>query len=254
MHNIKQLLLDIPEFNNLKDKPKSLYFCGNKELLFKRKVSIVGSRKPNSYTKKMTHIIASELSKRDVVVVSGGAMGVDGIAHKAANNNTIAIMPGSLDIIYPKANFELIKNIYKNALAISEFEKEYRPFAFSFVKRNRLVVALGEILIVTQAEIDSGSFRSIEIALKLGKKIFVLPHRIGESDGTNILIKDKKVQTIYDIEEFLNSFGKITKRDEFMEFCSTNPTYDEAFAKFGDKIFEAELEGKIEVKNGRIFV
>jgi len=238
----------------LPNKPKELYYLGNTELLSKTKVSIVGSRRPNSYTKKITHYLANELSKRDVVVVSGGAMGVDIIAHKASINHTIAIMPCSLDIFYPHINAPTLKTIYQNALALSEFEKNYKPFPYTFIQRNRLVVALGEVLIITQADLKSGSLRSLEIALELGKKVYVLPHRIGESEGTNLYLKQNKVEAIYDIDAFLDSFGEISIKDEFLQYCLLNPSYDEAIKKFGDKVLEAEIDGKIEIKNGRVFL
>jgi DNA processing protein len=99
--------------------------------------------------------------------------------------------------------------------------------------------------------------RSVEFALKMGKKIFVLPHRIGESNGTNQLVEQGLAEPIYDIEKFAQSYGVVPKdnsiqRDEFFYFCQTSPTLDEAVARFDSRVYEAELEGLVRIENGLI--
>ena len=133
----------------------------------------------------------------------------------------------------------------------------FRATPWSFIVRNELVVALGDVLIVGEADIDSGTMRSVEFALKMGKEIFVLPNRLGESEGTNRLIKESKAEVIYNIDEFVSKFSstitlELSNRDDFMEFCSTNPTYDEALARYPQRVFEAELSGEIQIVNGRV--
>ena len=100
--------------------------------------------------------------------------------------------------------------------------------------------------------------RSVEFALKMGKEIYVLAHRIGESEATNRLLQEGKAKAIYDIDEFVKEFGDIEikdkKSDEFLEFCKSNPTYDAALVKFPTRVFEAELSGEIEVRNGTILL
>jgi DNA processing protein len=87
----------------------------------------------------------------------------------------------------------------------------------------------------------------------MGKKIYVLPHRIGESDGTNDLLEKGLATPIYDIDLFLKDLG-ITKEkeicDPILEYCAKHPTYDEAVEHFGGAIFEYELLGKIVISNG----
>ena len=132
----------------------------------------------------------------------------------------------------------------------------FKATPWSFVVRNELVVALGDILIVAEAELGSGSMRSIEYALKMGKEIFVFPQRLGESGATNKLLKEGKAKAIYDIDEFCSGFGNIESEDiiedNFTLFCKKNPTYDEALEKFPDKVFEAELSGEIKIENGLV--
>lgn len=82
----------IAELASMKNYPAELFYSGNTELLKSKKVSVVGSRKPSSYSKTQTHRFCNELSKRGVCIVSGGAMGIDAISHKAAgSSNTIAV-------------------------------------------------------------------------------------------------------------------------------------------------------------------
>ncbi len=248
----------ISELDAMSKYPKKLFYIGNKELLKKRKVSIVGSRRPINYVKNSTFEIASKLSQRGICIVSGAAMGVDALSHRGAGaKNTIAVMGNGLDIRYPTVNKSLIESIEKNGLTLSQFENDQKATPWSFVQRNEIVVALGEVLIVTQADMKSGSMRSVEFAQKMGKKIYVLPHRIGESDGTNYLLEKNMAEPIYDIDSFADMFGmkeKVYYEDEFTLFCKTSPSYDEAVLKFGEKIFEAELEGSIVVKNGKIII
>ena len=132
------------------------------------------------------------------------------------------------------------------------------PQAWSFVVRNELVVALGDILIVTQADLNSGSMRSVEYALKMGKEIWVLSQRIDESLGTNKLLSEGKAKIIIDIEDFVSRFGQDVKsnivKDDFFYFCQKSPTFDETVEKFGSRVYEAELEGSVTIHNGIVIL
>ncbi len=251
---IRELDFKIKEFQNLKKAPKKIYYKGDLELLNRPKVSIVGSRRPIQYTQSLVKELSSKLAKRGVVVVSGAAMGVDALAHTGAGaSNTIAVMANGLDIKYPAVNASIIELIEKEGLVLSQFEEGKRATKWSFVVRNELVVALGEVLIVAQADLDSGSMRSVEFALKQKKKIFVFPHRIGDSQGTNQLLKDGLAEAIYSIDEFVDRYGKElneSPKDEFLLFCQNRPTFEEAIKRFGDRVYEAELEGVVEIING----
>ncbi|BCD60120.1 MULTISPECIES: DNA-processing protein DprA [unclassified Nitratiruptor] len=225
------------------------YYKGNLHLLQRPKISIVGTRRPNSYTKAKTIQLAAALTQKGYVVVSGAAMGVDALAHKGAGfSNTIAVVATGLDIRYPAVNAGLIEKIEKEGLILSQFDYGKRATKWSFIVRNETVVALGESLIITQADRNSGSMRSAEIAQKLGKKIYVLPHRMGESEGTNDLIKEGLAEVIWDIDQFV---GK-GKSDPFIEYLKTNPSYEEALHRYGEKIFEAEIQGLIAIHNLQI--
>ena len=243
----------------MKKYPKELFYKGSLDLLKRPKVSIVGSRRPSQYTREFTYALSHALAARGVCIVSGAAMGVDALAHQGAGaQNTIAVVANGLDIRYPVVNQALIEEIENNGLMLSQFNDGFRAMGWSFVVRNELVVALGEILIVAEADLDSGSMRSVEFALRMGKEIYVLPHRLGESMGTNKLLQEGKAKIISDIDSFASQFGEAVTteivKDDFFYFCQNAPTFDETVSKFGDRIYEAELEGLVTIHNGIVRV
>jgi DNA processing protein len=254
---IQKIDFHINELANMKEYPKELFYIGNTNLLKNKKIAIVGTRKPNSYTKNFTHQLSQKLSQNNITIISGAAMGVDAIAHQSSNNNTIAVVANSLDIRYPAVNRNLIQNIEQNSLILSAYEPTTKARNYTFVHRNEIVVALADIVIITQADLKSGSLTSAKYALSMGKPIYVLPHRIGDSQGTNELLKNGNAKAIYDIDQFLKEIGinkKETIKDEFLQYCSSNPTYDDAVIKYASKVFEYELLGSISIKDGKIYL
>jgi len=246
---------NIAGFADLKNPPSRLWYRGDPQLLDRPKVSIVGTRRPSVYTKTVTRELASALASRGVVVVSGAAMGVDAMAHRGAGPaSTIAVLGNGVDIRYPAINRTLIESIEKEGLVLSRFEPGFRATHWSFVIRNELVVALGEVLVIAEADENSGSIRSAEYAVKMGREIWVFPQRLGESRGTERLLREGFAKQINSIDEFAGRFGKIPsseiRKDDFFYFCQRSPTFDETVKKFGDKVYEAELEGKVTIHNG----
>lgn len=244
------------ELLSLAKPPKKLYYKGDLSLLAKPKIAIIGSRKMSVYTKGCVSELSSLLSRAGVCVVSGGALGVDICAHEAAMPLTIGVFANGLDQIYPKNNAFIIKQLYTKALALSENEPAYLPQRYDFLLRNRLIIALCEAVVVAQADFKSGSFQSANLALKLGKELFVLPQRKDESPGTNALLEQGKAKLIHDFRAFALKFGNLEEQevldDEFLVFCQKEPSLDEALKHFGDKVYEYEFEGKIEISGVRI--
>ena len=254
-----KIIEKILELDSMKNYPQELNFCGNLNLLKRKKISIIGSRKPTKYSREMTQSLSLSLSKVGVCVVSGGAMGIDAIAHKGAMAaNTIAVLPCGINVRYPAVNKNLLYEIEKEGLLLSQFEDDAKARPYTFVLRNELVVALGDVLVVGEAELDSGSMRSIEFALKMKKDIYVFPQRFGESRATNELLKKGLARAIYDIDEFVEEFSGRTlssmQGDDFIEYCKNNPTYEEALQKYPSRIFEAELSGEIEIRNAVVYL
>lgn len=258
MQQIKKIDFHIPELDSMKKYPQDLYYLGNLDLLSKKKIGVVGSRSTNQYARELTHRIVSQLAQGGNIIVSGGAIGIDSVAHKAATSSqTIMIAGTGLDKRYPAINKNMIADIEKDGLVLSQFAPSTPSYPRNFAIRNELIVALSDILIVSYADINSGTMRSVEYALKMGKKIYVLAHRIGESNGTNELLEKNKAEAIYDMGKFVSKFVDTNIEnsisDIFLEYCKSNPTYDNAIAKYSEKVFEYELSGKILINNGRIF-
>lgn len=257
MHN--SVPFDIPELSSMKRSPEKLYYRGDLGLLTRPKISIVGTRRPNPYTRAITLELSKKLSLSGMVVISGAAAGVDAIAHQGAGaENTIAILPCGIDLRYPAANSGLIETIERQGLTMTPFEPGFAAREWSFVVRNEIVVALGDVLIVTEADIGSGSMRSVEYALAMGKQIYVLPHRLRESAATRQLLRERKAEAIDDIDIFVALMaqrGRNSVEDTpLVSFCRNAPTYEEVITKFPNEVFEAELSGVIEVRNGRVVV
>jgi len=253
--NIERLTEDFDAFKGMKNVPSPLYFIGNTALLKRPKISIVGSRKPLNYTKNYTHLFAQRLSLAGICIVSGGAMGVDAIAHTGAGaQNTIMISGTGLDVRYPTVNQNLIKEIETKGLVLSQFTMGEPSLKWNFPLRNELIVALGEVLIVTQADVNSGTMHSVSYARKMGKKIYVLPHRLGESEGTNSLLEQGLAEALFDVDDLVSQYGNetLTCKDDFLTYCDTFPLYQDAISAYGQRVFEYECLGKIVVENGRI--
>jgi DNA processing protein len=249
----------ISELQSVKKYPETLSYKGSLDLIYRPKISIVGTRRPNPYTRALTLELSRKLANAGMVIVSGAAAGVDALAHEGAGfTNTIAVLPCGINIRYPSRNASLIEAIENHGLTLSQFEPDFTARAWSFVVRNEIVVALGDALIVTEADIGSGSMRSVAYALEMGKQIYVLPHRIRESEGTHQLLAQGKAIAIEDIDSFVAHITKTalnTLSDTpFLAFCRTMPTYEEVLGRFASEIFEAELAGVIEVINGRVIV
>lgn len=191
--------------------PKSVYVMGNLPETRRPSVAIVGTRRPTAYGKEVTHRFAYELAQKGVVIVSGLALGVDGIAHRAAleaNGTTIAVLANSLPRIYPSTHRDLAKEIIdKGGAILTEFEDNENPRGYDFLSRNRIVSGLSDAVIITEAAARSGTLNTAMHALEQGKEVFVVPGNITSplSAGCNALIKQgaTPITSSSDVLEFL---------------------------------------------------
>ncbi len=241
------------ELLSIAEPVKKLYYKGDLSLLNRPKVAIIGSRRMSVYTKNCVLELAKMLANAGVCVVSGGALGVDIHAHIGAMPCTIGVFANGLNHFYPKNNEKIIKQIYERGLALSENEPDYMPHGYDFLLRNRIIIALCPTIIVAQADFKSGSLHSANLAVRLGKRVLVLPQRRGESDGTNSLLECGKVGLVSDFKAFVAGFGalfdiKDEPKDEILDFCKNGVSLNEALARFGDKIYEYELDGRLEIQ------
>lgn len=242
------------KLSRLKKPPKELFYIGDLSLLKRPVVAIVGSRKCSKYTQNLILNLSATLKKNGIVVISGGAIGADIFAHEGALPSTIGVFANSLDMIYPAQNERIIKQIYSQGLALSEFESGHAPRSYDFLARNRVVVGLSDAVVIAQADIKSGSMSSANYAKSAGIPLFGFPQRKGESEGTNLLISKGDMKLLNDFDEFVRLFAseqaspqKVQKSDEILEFLSLNNDFDKAFARFGEKLYEYELEGLIAI-------
>lgn len=176
----------------------SLFIQGDnwQELITKQCIAVVGSRRVTPYGRLVTEKLTRGLVRHGVVIISGLAIGVDSIAHTAAleaGGSTIAVLPSSLDCIYPSRHEALAHRIYKNnGVLVSEYPSGTRAQKWSFIERNRLIAGLAQAVLVTEAAAKSGTLHTAEFALEQGKDVLAVPGNItsATSLGTNALIQN----------------------------------------------------------------
>lgn len=183
------------KLHDISTKPKQLYYLGVLPDEKSYKIAVVGSRKVTKYGRYATQTIVSELARLGVVIISGLALGVDGLAHRAALDSdglTAAVMPCGLDQIYPATHRALAKDILKSKGAlISEYDEGTPPLIQHFPARNRIVSGIADAILITEAAKKSGSLITANFALEQGKTVMAVPGNINSpmSAGTNNLIK-----------------------------------------------------------------
>ena len=194
----------------LPDAPVVLYQRGEMPEAVLR-LSVVGSRSPTPYGRKVARGLASHMAARGIDVVSGGARGIDTAAHEAAVNEegrTVAVLGSGLLRPYPDENEALFEKIAASGALVSEFPLEQEPKAENFPRRNRLISGLSAAVIVVEAAERSGSLITAGLALEQGREVMAIPGRVDshKSGGCNRLIQQgaKLVQNIGDILDELS--------------------------------------------------
>ncbi|HWB38614.1 MAG TPA: DNA-processing protein DprA [Candidatus Saccharimonadales bacterium] len=186
-----------PDLKRIASPPKQLFHAGANlaELLKRPRLAIIGSRSVTAYGRQVTLQLAGQLAEQGIVIISGLALGVDGLAHQAcldAGGLTIAVLPGPLDDIVPSTHQPLSDRILAQGGAlISEYDSGEFPAKTNFIARNRLVAGLSQAVLITEAGEKSGSLHTARFALEQGKDVLAVPGNITSvvSIGTNNLIK-----------------------------------------------------------------
>ena len=174
-------------------------------------VALVGSRDPSIYGTEATTHLAAELARRGYTVISGGAMGIDIAAHRAALTQqgsdlpTIAFMAGGLDRLYPAQNSDALNMIVDRGLIMSEVSVGNTPTRWRFLERNRLIAALAQPTIVVEARWRSGALNTARHAMEIGRTLWAVPGQINSpnSVGTNRLLRDGLAQTLTEAADIL---------------------------------------------------
>lgn len=215
MLNVKKLTLKddgFPEpLRTIPQPPRELFVLGDLVPLIARpRIAVVGSRKVTSYGRQVTEKLAGELAGHGAVIVSGLALGVDSIAHRAciqAGGQTIAVLPTSLDEIYPASHRQLAQDILKHGGAlISEYLSGTPSLKKNFIERNRLVSGISDGVLITEAALRSGTLHTANFALEQGRTVMAVPGDITSpgSEGTNNLLKTGAI-LITDTEDVLDA-------------------------------------------------
>ena len=198
------------DLREIHDPPPLLYLKGNDIPKGKTMVAVIGSRNPSHYGLKVTEEICQGLARREIIVVSGMARGIDSAAHWGCLSRkgfTIAVLGSGIDIIYPESNSKLFNYIIEKGSVITEFPLGTPPEAKNFPIRNRIISGLSKGVVVIEASKRSGSLITASLALEQGREVLAVPGSIEsfKSTGTHLLIKQgaKLVENADDILEEL---------------------------------------------------
>lgn len=180
---------------DLADAPGVVYAIGDIGLVDRTCVGIVGTRHASAGGERLAHALAGMLVGAGAVVVSGMAFGIDAAAHRGAleaGGSTIAVLGGGADLPYPPAHTALHARIVREGLVLSEAPLGRRPGKGAFPRRNRIIAALSEVLVVVEAGERSGALITAGKALDLGRVVAALPGPIDSPRhvGTNRLLAD----------------------------------------------------------------
>ncbi len=201
------------------DFPLALRYSGNPDILKKRRVALVGSRHPTFYGREQTARFATALAEQGVCVISGAAIGVDTVANMISHacGSSVAILGSGLQRPYPKSNQQLLKAMATSGrgLVLSEFDDLQRAEKWNFPRRNRIIAALSDFLMVIEAASASGTLITAHLAADCGIDVGALPGPVHSpnSQGSNQLIKEGAF-CIESPEEILERFINLGHQEE----------------------------------------
>ena len=183
------------KLSGILDPPYFLFFKGNINIINEKSIGVVGARKCSNYALAVTKLLTKELITNNITLISGGARGIDSIAHKTAlenNGYNISVLGCGIDIVYPSENNILFSKIAEKGVVISEFLLGTAPLRQNFPKRNRIISGLSQGVIVVEASEKSGSLITARLAHEQDKKVIVIPGSIlyTGASGSNKLIRD----------------------------------------------------------------
>jgi len=194
------------------DSPAILYIRGSLPALKITSVGVVGSRKFTQYGQKIAYQLSKSCSEAGLGIVSGLALGIDTVAHKAAldaGGITVGVLGCGLDRIYPASNLALGREIVeKNGAVVSEFPPGTPPLKYNFPARNRIIAGLTLGTLVVEAAEHSGALITAYQALEYNREVFAVPGNIDceTSKGTNLLIQ-KGAKLVAKPEDILDEFN-----------------------------------------------
>lgn len=255
---------------NIKNHPIVICARGNIETLSKKSVAIVGTRHATSAGMNFVAELAHCFAEHDYAVVSGMAMGTDTAAHIGAlkangNTQTIAVLAGGADYIWPLENESLYYDILERGVVISEMPVGYQPNGQNFVQRNRWVAGISDFLILSEADMKSGSMTTARFAIDYERPVFAVPGHPSDprSMGPNSLIKNGMANLCMSINDFFDDENKNYKKNcepknEILDKLGMIPVSESVLANLVKKtvseiksdLVVLELQGLIKKQDG----
>lgn len=208
---------DFPKINGINDFPPILTVIGNTRLLKKNIITVIGTRNPSLQSRQYTKYLCKKWREKDYVIASGMAIGIDTSAHEENIENTIAVLPGGINVIYPKQNYFLYHQIKEKGLLMSSCYFDEQITYRHFPKRNRLLAALGDGIVVTEAMKNSGSLLTASYGEQYFKPIFSVPgHPLDiRYEGNNILLK-RGAYLLDDPSVLMNKISSLLLKDNIL--------------------------------------
>lgn len=187
---------EYPErLSQLANPPLAIFFRGTLPPVEARSVAIVGSRACSRYGERIARALGESLGEAGIVVVSGLARGVDRAAHEgalASGGKTLAALGCGLPRIYPPEHKGLATEVAASGACLTEFGPNVPPLAPHFPRRNRLIAALSDAVVLVEAKEKSGGLITVRWAVDLGREVFCLPGQVDNplAAGGLALIRD----------------------------------------------------------------
>lgn len=203
--NFPERLLNIP------DPPFGLFYKGKLPDESIPAVAMIGARKCSEYGRCMAEQLAREFGKYGINIISGMAMGIDGISQRAAleaGAKSYAVLGCGVDIVYPKSNQRLYEKLLENGGVLSEYPPGTEPYPILFPPRNRIISALSDVVLVVEAREKSGTLITVDMALEQGREVYVIPGRCTDnlSSGCNKLLRQGASVALC-AEDIVNDMG-----------------------------------------------
>ena len=196
--------------------PMVLWALGPARLddIAERAAAIVGTRACTSYGEHVAAEITAGLVERDAAVVSGGAYGIDGAAHRAAlasDGVTMAVLAGGIDVPYPSGHSALLHRVATSGLLLSEYPPGERPTRYRFLTRNRLAAALSGATVVVEAGLRSGAANTAAWADAMGRRVCAVPGPVtsAASAGCHVLLRNGRTALVDRAEQVVELIGRI---------------------------------------------
>lgn len=183
--------------------------------------AVVGTRKCSQYGHKVAEMLGGALAQAGKVVISGGAIGIDGAAHSGAltqSGVTVAVFGTGVDRVWPVQHEELFDNISRHGALISEYPFGTPGRPWRFPRRNRIIAGLAKTLIAVESPIKGGAMITARLAMEMGRDVWAVPGRIDERvcEGTNRLILEG-VSPLVNIRDFVEELSKSRQLEIFAE-------------------------------------